>query len=203
MTSPAVNCKLVVLGDSGVGKTALIHRYVQNQFRADFKATIGADFNSKTINVANQEVDLQIWDTAGDERFHSVGAAFYRGTDACILVYDVTQRESFNRLKAWEQELFAKSGIDQQDFPIVVFGNKADLEERRQVSAEEGQQFGRQNDVPVFEVSALSGQNLGVGFEKIVEVFLARAERVKKDTEPITIKLKLDAKNEGKKDCSC
>ena len=203
MTSPALNCKLVVLGDSGVGKTSLIHRYVQNQFRADFKATIGADFNSKTINVANQEVDLQIWDTAGDERFHSVGAAFYRGTDACILVYDVTQRESFNRLKAWEQDLFTKSGIDQQDFPIVVFGNKADLEAQRQVSAEEGQQFGRQNDVPVFEVSAMSGQNLGVGFEKIVEVFLARAERVKKDTEPITIKLKLDANNERKKDCSC
>lgn len=203
MTSPALNCKLVVLGDSGVGKTALIHRYVQNQFRADFKATIGADFNSKTINVANQEVDLQIWDTAGDERFHSVGAAFYRGTDACILVYDVTQRESFHRLKAWEQDLFTKSGIDQQDFPIVVFGNKADLEAQRQVSTEEGQQFGRQNDVPVFEVSALSGQNLGVGFEKIVEVFLARAERVKKDTEPVTIKLKLDANNERKKDCSC
>ena len=203
MTSPALNCKLVVLGDSGVGKTSLIHRYVQNQFRADFKATIGADFNSKTINVANQEVDLQIWDTAGDERFHSVGAAFYRGTDACILVYDVTQRESFNRLKAWEQDLFTKSGIDQQDFPIVVFGNKADLEAQRQVSAEEGQQFGRQNDVPVFEVSAMSGQNLGVGFEKIVEVFLARAERVKKDTEPVTIKLKLDANNERKKDCSC
>ena len=203
MTSPALNCKLVVLGDSGVGKTSLIHRYVQNQFRADFKATIGADFNSKTIHVANQEVDLQIWDTAGDERFHSVGAAFYRGTDACILVYDVTQRESFNRLKAWEQDLFTKSGIDQQDFPIVVFGNKADLEAQRQVSTEEGQQFGRQNDVPVFEVSAMSGQNLGVGFEKIVEVFLARAERVKKDTEPVTIKLKLDANNERKKDCSC
>ena len=203
MTSPALNFKLVVLGDSGVGKTTLIHRYVDNEFRADFKATIGADFNSKTIRVDGQDVDLQIWDTAGEERFHSVGAAFYRGTDGCILVYDVTQRESFNRLKGWENDLFRKSGIDAQDFPIVVFGNKADLQGQRQITAEEGEQYGIQNEVPVFEVSAVSGQNLDKGFEKLVEIFLKRAERVKKDMEPITIKVKPGSNGGKEKNCQC
>mgnify|MGYP001153341496 CR=1 FL=1 len=98
------SCKLVVLGDSGVGKTTLIHKYVNNEFRADFKSTIGADFTAKEIVVENNyKIDLQIWDTAGEIRFHSVGAAFYRGTDACIIVYDVTSRDVARRFihKKW------------------------------------------------------------------------------------------------------
>lgn len=201
MANPGLNVKLVILGDSGVGKTTLIHRYVDSEFRADFKATIGADFNSKQITVNEDVVDLHIWDTAGEERFHSVGATFYRGTDACVLVYDVTQRESFNRLKTWEDDMFAKSGIDRLGFPIIVFGNKADLDEQRQVSFEEGQHYGKQWGVPVLEVSAKSGVNLEEGFTKLVEMYLQQTHERKKAQQPIC--LNINQASTGKKKCDC
>lgn len=196
-----MNVKLVILGDSGVGKTTLIHRYVDSEFRADFKATIGADFNSKSITIDDTDVDLHIWDTAGEERFHSVGATFYRGTDACVLVYDVTQRESFNRLKTWEEDMFAKSGIERAGFPIIVFGNKADLDEQRQVSFEEGEHYGKQWGVPVLEVSAKSGVNLEEGFNKLVELYLQQNHEKKKVQEPICLNINQTVSN--KEACKC
>ncbi|OHT11547.1 small GTP-binding protein [Tritrichomonas foetus] len=193
------SCKLVVLGDSGVGKTTLIHKYINNEFRADFKSTIGADFTAKTIELDNQTVDLQIWDTAGEVRFHSVGAAFYRGTDACILVYDVTSRDSFNRLKMWQEDLYTKSGIDDRDgFPLIVFGNKSDLDENREISTEEAEQWSAASNIPVVEVSAKSGQNIEAGFEKLVSMFLTSSIEKRKMMEPITIKI-----NQGNNEKKC
>ena len=156
------SCKLVVLGDSGVGKTTLIHKYVNKEFRADFKSTIGADFTAKEIVVDNNyKIDLQIWDTAGEERFHSVGAAFYRGTDACIIVYDVTSRDSFNRIKVWQEDLYTKSGVDDTaNFPLIVFGNKKDLEDQRVVSTKEGQTLAHEINALFVETSALTGDNV-------------------------------------------
>lgn len=102
--------KLVILGNSGVGKTSLMHRYHSNKFTGQYKATIGADYLSKQLTIPAesqsqpQKVTLTIWDTAGQERFQSLGKAFYRGSDACILVYDVTDRSSFDGLAKWKEE---------------------------------------------------------------------------------------------------
>lgn len=172
---PQLTCKLVVLGDSGVGKTALIHNLISQEFRADYKATIGADFSSKTCFIGNRQVELQIWDTAGDVRFHSVGAAFYRGTDACILVYDITQRGSFERLEMWREDLISKVEMERIDeFPFVIFANKSDLEEGRQVTVEEGLAFAESiNCHHHFQASAKTGENVEDGFTKIAELFLA------------------------------
>ena len=200
MTHTAKALKIVVLGDTGVGKTTLINRYVNDEFRADFKATIGADFSSKTMEVDGQQVILQIWDTAGQERFHSVGAAFYRGTDACILVYDCTQTESFNRLEFWRDDLFSKSQMDPDEkFPIIIFSNKSDLVNQRQVNHETAKQWADQNNYELFEVSAKTGENIPEGFRKIVDIFLANAKETK-GTPQITIKL-TDARQPKKSCC--
>lgn len=195
------SCKLVVLGDSGVGKTTLIHKYVNKEFRADFKSTIGADFTAKEICIDNNyQIDLQIWDTAGEERFHSVGAAFYRGTDACIIVYDVTSRESFNRIKVWQDDLYQKSNVDDTtNFPLIVFGNKKDLVDSCEVSYDEAQQWSKSNRIPVLEVSAKSGVNIEEGFQQIVKIFLETQNERNKMQEPISIKI--TSGNEGKSDC--
>ncbi|KAK8885953.1 GTPase activity protein [Tritrichomonas musculus] len=195
------SCKLVVLGDSGVGKTTLIHKYVNNEFRADFKSTIGADFTAKEIVVENNyKIDLQIWDTAGEIRFHSVGAAFYRGTDACIIVYDVTSRESFNRIKMWQDDLYTKSGVDDTaNFPLIVFGNKKDLDDKREVTYEEASQWSKANRIPVLEVSAKSGENIEVGFQNIIKIFMEIQNEKNKMQEPISIKLTAD--KEGERSC--
>merc|ERR1712178_190285 len=123
--------KVIILGDSGVGKTSLMNRYVNRKFSNQYKATIGADFLTKDITLDdNRQVTLQIWGTAGQERFQSLGVAFYRGADACVLVYDVTSQNSFKTLETWRDEfLIQASPRDAENFPFLLVGNKIDLKE--------------------------------------------------------------------------
>merc|ERR1712070_1069879 len=126
--------KVIILGDSGVGKTSLMHQYVSKKFSNQYKATIGADFLTKEVQVEDRLVTMQIWDTAGQERFQSLGVAFYRGADCCVLVYDVNTAKTFENLDNWRDEfLIQASPMDPESFPFVVLGNKADLTEKRKV----------------------------------------------------------------------
>ncbi|CAB1321941.1 unnamed protein product [Coregonus sp. 'balchen'] len=124
--------KVIILGDSGVGKTSLMNQYVNKKFSNQYKATIGADFLTKEVTVDDRLVTMQIWDTAGQERFQSLGVAFYRGADCCVLVYDVTAPNTFKTLDSWRDEfLIQASPRDPDNFPFVVLGNKIDLENRQ------------------------------------------------------------------------
>lgn len=149
--------KIIILGDSGVGKTSLMHQYVNHKFDSRYKATIGADFLTKDVEINGRVVTLQIWDTAGQERFQSLGSAFYRGADACILVFDVTQQESFAHVGSWLSEFSIQAGRRDS----VLVGNKTDLEERRQVSSKTVQAWcARQN------AEAASNNNAGLGSDE-------------------------------------
>ncbi|KAG6436243.1 hypothetical protein SASPL_101128 [Salvia splendens] len=121
--------KVIILGDSGVGKTSLMNQYVNKKFSNQYKATIGADFLTKEVQFEDRLFTLQIWDTAGQERFQSLGVAFYRGADCCVLVYDVNVMKSFDNLNNWREEfLIQASPTDPENFPFVVIGNKTDVE---------------------------------------------------------------------------
>merc|ERR1712196_728718 len=128
-TRKKVLLKVIILGDSSVGKTSLMNMYVNRKFNNQYKATIGADFLTKEVMVAHNGdqrlVTMQIWDTAGQERFQSLGVAFYRGADACILVFDVTTKKSFDALDTWRDEFLVQaSPTNPNDFPFMVIGNK-------------------------------------------------------------------------------
>ncbi|KAJ6716740.1 RAB FAMILY [Salix koriyanagi] len=111
--------KVIILGDSGVGKTSLMNQYVNRKFSNQYKATIGADFLTKEVQFEDRLFTLQIWDTAGQERFQSLGVAFYRGADCCVLVYDVNSMKSFDNLNNWREEfLIQASPSDPENFPI-------------------------------------------------------------------------------------
>merc|ERR1719231_2062034 len=128
--------KVIILGDSGVGKTSLMNQYVNKKFTNQYKATIGADFLTKEVMIDDKMVTMQIWDTAGQERFQSLGVAFYRGADCCVLVYDLTQPKTFESLDGWHDEFLNQAGPpDPGRFPFVVIGNKSDLGEQRRVSS--------------------------------------------------------------------
>eukprot|EP01129_Flabellula_baltica_P009858 TRINITY_DN40_c0_g2_i1.p1 TRINITY_DN40_c0_g2~~TRINITY_DN40_c0_g2_i1.p1 ORF type:complete len:203 (+),score=42.81 TRINITY_DN40_c0_g2_i1:112-720(+) len=167
MSRRKVLLKLIVLGESGVGKTSLLLRYVDNKFTLATKSTIGADFLTKEIEVDDQAVNLQIWDTAGQERFQGLGTTFYRGSDGAIFVFDVTRKETFDELEAWREAFLIQ--INQEgndDYPMLVIGNKIDCPDRA-VTTEQGEAFCRKYGLQYLECSAKNDVNVDTAFTDI------------------------------------
>ncbi|XP_020489436.1 ras-related protein rab7 [Labrus bergylta] len=146
--------KIILIGNSGVGKSSFMNRYVTHHFTNAYRATIGTDFFSKTVNIDGDFVILQIWDTAGTERFQSLGTPLYRGAHCCMLVFDVTSRDSFSALEGWRNE-FLIQGEPQEpsEFPFIVLGNKTDLS-NREVSHRLAMQWCEDIGAEYFEGSA-------------------------------------------------
>lgn len=173
--------KVIILGDSNVGKTCLMNQYVKRTFDDRYKATIGADFMTKEVEVDGTLVTLQIWDTAGQERFQSLGSAFYRGADACVLVFDLTSVDSFTHLTQWHDEFIIQAGPNKE---FVLIGNKSDLQDKRVVSAKAAGAWATKysqddgNPIPYLEVSAKDNSNVEQGF-----LFVARNALKKAATE--------------------
>jgi len=170
--------KVIILGDSGVGKTSLMNQYVNRRFGAQYKATIGADFLTKEVMVDDRLVTLQIWDTAGQERFQSLGVAFYRGSDCCVLVYDVNNVQTFNNLVTWREEFLAQSSpSNPENFPFVVIGNKIDLEHLRVVSSKKAQAWcQKMGNLPHFETSAKEAIRVDQVFQQVARLALQQEE---------------------------
>jgi Ras-related protein Rab-7A len=168
-TRKKVLLKVIILGDSGVGKTSLMNQYVNKKFSNQYKATIGADFLTKEVMVDDRLVTMQIWDTAGQERFQSLGVAFYRGADCCVLVFDVNVAKTFENLDSWRDEFLIQAGPkDAENFPFVVLGNKIDLENTRVVSQKRAQAWCQvKGNIPYFETSAKEAINVEQAFQTI------------------------------------
>eukprot|EP01134_Creolimax_fragrantissima_P006004 CFRG6004T1 len=196
--------KIVILGDSGVGKTALMNRYIQQRFSPTYKATIGADFLTKEVNVDGQAITLQIWDTAGQERFQSLGVAFYRGADACVLVYDVTVASTFDNLTMWKEEFLAQAGRSESStLPVYVFGNKSDLPDH-QISEADFADWAAENGNPLhFITSAKDNVNVDKAFEAIsISALKQELDTVLPVTNEIP-SVRLDEREQKKDGCGC
>ncbi|OVF07177.1 putative Rab family GTPase [Clavispora lusitaniae] len=175
--------KVIILGDSGVGKTSLMQQFVNNKFSHQYKATIGADFLTKDLTIDNKSVSLQIWDTAGQERFQSLGVAFYRGADCCVLCYDVTNEKSLNNLASWKDEFLIQSNVSNpQDFPFIIIGNKIDVDESKKIPSLSKKLMNITNNqlgglsYPVFETSAKDSINVQAAFEVVAKMALQQEE---------------------------
>jgi len=197
--------KVIILGESGVGKTSLMNQFVNKKFNNQYKATIGADFLTKEVMVDDRLATMQIWDTAGQERFQSLGVAFYRGADCCVLVCDVTSASSFKALDSWRDEfLIQASPRDPDNFPFVVLGNKIDLE-NRVVSAKRIQGWCQQkNNIPYFETSAKEAVNVEQAFQTIAKNALLQDEEAELLNDfPAHINLTNDTRSTRQDSCSC
>lgn len=158
--------KVVMIGDSGVGKSNLLMRYTKGDFNIESKTTIGVEFATKTIKTANQKViKAQIWDTAGQERYRAITNAYYRGAVGALLVYDVTSQRSFNNVSEWLKELkqFADNNI-----VILLVGNKTDLKDKREVRKEDAAAYADQHQLAFIETSALDCTNVDLAFDRII-----------------------------------
>ncbi|GCE99034.1 Rab GTPase ypt7 [Zygosaccharomyces mellis] len=198
--------KVIILGDSGVGKTSLMHRYVNDKYSQQYKATIGADFLTKEVTVDDKVATMQVWDTAGQERFQSLGVAFYRGADCCVLVYDVTNAKSFENIKSWRDEFLVHANVlSPETFPFVILGNKVDVEEsKKTVGVKSVQELAKSlGNVPFFLTSAKNAINVDMAFEEIARSALqqnqADADAFEEDFND-AINIQLDGEPSA---CSC
>ena len=159
---------ILILGDSGVGKTSLLLSYADNFFPESHIATIGIDSRIKSITIKNIDINLQLWDTSGQERFRSLTASFYRKADGIIFVYDITSKKTFDSVKDWIRDAENMGG----DFEKILIGNKCDLEGKRNVTLENLEKFGGKKKMRVFEASAKMDINVKQSFDTIAELIM-------------------------------
>ena len=167
-TRVLARCKLVLLGESAVGKSAIVLRFAKGQFTEFLELTVGAAYVERTICLADTAVRIEIWDTGGSERFHSIAPMYYRGAHAAIVVYDITNAHSFARAMTWVRELRHQAC---SDVVIALAGNKSDLSEKRAVEYLEAEEYANENDLIFLETSAKESNNVN-------EIFLAIVRRL-------------------------
>ncbi|OLS22816.1 MAG: GTPase KRas precursor [Candidatus Heimdallarchaeota archaeon LC_3] len=165
--------KILLLGDGAVGKTSTIHRYIENKFSNTYAATIGVDIlNTRVITKSGEKLDINIWDIAGQIHFRAIRSKFYRGTSAAILIFDVTNKKTLDNIPSWISE--AKELVS-SDIPMILVGNKKDLDHLRQVDkfAINKESDSNNNIFAVFETSALTGEGIGEVFQTMAEKLLS------------------------------
>jgi small GTP-binding protein len=166
--------KLVVIGDPNVGKTSILNEFVNREFSTDYQPTIGLATMTRQLEVDGAFITLNLWDTAGQERFRALGVSFYRGTQICVIVYDITSASSFVAVREWHSTFTAACGHGAAEISMLLLGNKLDVREQREVEADLGREFAAQNGMIFFEVSAQTAEGIVTAFEAAVRHFLAR-----------------------------
>ena len=172
--------KIMVIGETRVGKTALIKKYTKNTFGGVYLTTVGIDFQEKIINVDDKSVKLQIWDTAGQERFRNIAKNYFHTSDGFLIVYDISCKDSFEKLDFWLEQIKLNAP---EHTKSIIAGNKCDLEEKREVNKSDGEAFAKEQNINFYETSAKEGTNVN-------EVFQILANEIIKDIKKNGLKNK-------------
>ena len=201
-------CQLLIIGDSTVGKTSIITRFANGTFNSNYLATVGLDNFTKDEIIDNKTIRIKIWDTAGQERYKSLTKGFFRNAEGVMLVYDVTNLETYENLKYWMQSIKNNLGNSIDDIPIIIIGNKIDCQER-EVSVEEAENFWKEQGFSYFETSAKTGENIEKTIKFLVKRVINVKEGNKDENKDFTKSIKIDKddnneekKSEAKK-CGC
>ena len=167
--------KVVLVGDSSVGKSNLLSRFTHDVFNLDSKSTIGVEFATKNIEVDNKVIKAQIWDTAGQERYRAITSAYYRGAVGALLVYDISRASTFESVERWLKELRDHA---EANIVIMLVGNKSDLKDQRQVETATALEYATKNELAFIETSALDSTGVDEGFRRILsDIFKLRKSR--------------------------
>jgi len=190
--------KILLIGDSGVGKSCLLLRFADDSWTETHISTIGVDFKIKTLEIDGKTVKLQIWDTAGQERFRTITSSYYRGAQGIILVYDCTDRESFNNVKQWMGEIdrYACENVNK-----LLVGNKCDLADEKTVDTNTAKDFAATFDIPFIETSAKTSANVEKCFVQMATAIKNRMSNTKPTSELSSIKV--DQPKSHGKGCKC
>ena len=173
--------KLILIGDSSVGKSNILLKYLKGEFNPNSKATVGVEFGTKNVSINNKKIKIQIWDTAGQERYRSITSAYYKGAKGAFIVYDITRKGTFDNIEKWITDL--KTNGD-QNIAIVMIGNKSDLDDKREISKDEGLKKSEEFKTAFMETSALNGDNIDKAFEEIIQqIYQNNCSNIEQDKE--------------------
>jgi Ras-related protein Rab-1A len=192
-------CKVIIVGDTGVGKSCLLTMYSDNYFSNQHTATIGVDFKLKTQKILEKKVKIQIWDSAGQERFRTITGSYYRGANGVLLVFDCTNEESFRNVPNWIDEI---KKLSSPNVKMVLVCNKADLKDRRVISTEEASKFAQEHNIPYIETSAKAAFHVEEVFLKLVTSVIESRNYLENPTKETTLKgMTKETPNDGW--CQC
>ena len=170
-------CQILLIGDSSVGKTSLIQRYANGIFKEEYLATVGLDYYTKQEMINNLNVLVKLWDTAGQERFKALTPNYFRNAEGVVLAYDVTNSESFENLKFWINSIKSNLGEKNIFIPIIIIGNKIDMEDMRDITKEDASKFAKENNYKYFETSAKTGEGVDEAIRDLVNQVLANSDK--------------------------
>eukprot|EP01091_Cochliopodium_minus_P018241 TRINITY_DN732_c0_g1_i1.p1 TRINITY_DN732_c0_g1~~TRINITY_DN732_c0_g1_i1.p1 ORF type:complete len:196 (-),score=52.34 TRINITY_DN732_c0_g1_i1:52-639(-) len=191
--------KILIIGDSGVGKTNIMERFTKNEFNENTKSTIGVDFSTKVMQVANKKIKIQIWDTAGQEKYSILTSSYYRGAKGCIIVYDITDMKSFESVEKWLSEI---KQIGEQ-IEIILVGNKSDETEKRVVQYRQAQELAHKNELTFIETSAFTSSNVEDCFNSLVELIVQKQGLDERERNISSTLLDFQEEKKPKKNCGC
>ena len=193
--------KLILIGDSYVGKSNILLKYLKNQFNENSKTTIGVEFGTKNIIINNKRIKIQIWDTAGQERYRSITSAYYKGAKGALIVYDITRKNTFDNIDKWITDL--KLNGD-KNICIIILGNKSDLIDKREINKNDGIKKAEMYKTAFVETSALNGDNISKAFDELIEQIVINNKNIFQDDNENEIDKGVnlnDEKNNNKKKC--
>ena len=169
--------KIVLIGDSGVGKTNLLGRYLKKEYKEETKATVGVEFGEKKYELNGLKIKAQIWDTAGQERYKAITSMYYKGAKGALIVFDLSSKNTFQNVEKWYNEIKKTSD---PNINLILIGNKSDLKDKRQISTEEGENKAKEMNVAYLETSALNADNVDKAFDLLIQEI---TKKMKKEIE--------------------
>ena len=193
--------KLILIGDSCVGKSNILLKYLKNQFNENSKTTVGVEFGTKNIIINNKRIKIQIWDTAGQERYRSITSAYYKGAKGVLIIYDITRKNTFDNIDKWITDL--KLNGD-KNICIIILGNKSDLIDKREINKNDGIKKAEMYKTAFLETSALNGDNISKAFDELIEQIVINNKNIFQDDNENEIDKGVnlnDEKNNNKKKC--
>jgi small GTP-binding protein len=169
-------CQILIIGDSSVGKTSILTRYTNGTFKEEYLATVGLDYYSKDEIFNNKTINVKLWDTAGQERYKSLTQSYFKNAEGVIVAYDITNTESFDNLKFWINSIKANMENKNIFIPVIIIGNKTDMEESREIMTEDAEKFAEENKYKYFETSAKTGEGIDKAIRDLINQILNQSE---------------------------
>lgn len=200
-------CQILIIGDSSVGKTSILTRYTNGTFKEEYLATVGLDYYSKDEIFNNKTINVKLWDTAGQERYKSLTQSYFKNAEGVIVAYDITNTESFDNLKFWINSI--KTNMENKNvfIPVIIIGNKTDMEESREIMIEDAKKFAEENKYKYFETSAKTGEGIDKAIRDLLNQILNQSgnndEQKEFRKDSVQIKENTEEKSEKKKKGCC